>query len=272
MKKALLGAAALLALTGTASAADFKRPVYKAPPPVPAAVLDWTGFYVGLNAGYSFGRATNTNFSGTASAVDLGTRVDGWLGGIQAGFNWQLGSSWLIGLEADFQITGERASRNVDGGTTQVTVLGGDFNLVSQLSATNSYSLPWFSTFRGRLGVLADPSFLLYATGGLAVGQVKYATQNFVTAQLFGPGATGTIPEGPAVTVAGTAYAEQQMRIGWTVGAGIEYRLSRNWSGKLEYLFVDLGRGTYFSGVAGTQTDLRFTDHIARVGLNYAFD
>ena len=270
MKKVLLGAVALLVFGAAASAADFKRPVYKAPP-APPPPASWTGLYFGLNGGYSFGHASNTIFAGTASAVDVNTRVDGWVAGAQAGYNWQIDRSFLIGLEADFQATGERATRTVDGGTTRVTVLGGDFNLVSQLSATNSYSLPWFSTFRGRLGVLADPSVLLYATGGLAVGQVKYATQNFVTAQLFGPGATGTIPEGPAVTAAGTAYAEQQTRLGWTAGAGIEYRLSPNWSGKLEYLYVDLGRGTYFNGVAGTQTELKFHDHIARAGINYAF-
>ena len=272
MKKAILGAIALLAIGGSASAADFKRPVYKAPPPAPAPVLNWNGFYFGANAGYSFGRASHAVFAGTVSAADVGTNVNGWLGGVQAGYNWQIDRSWLIGFEADIQVTGERAARNVDGGTTRTTVLGGDFNLVSQLSATNHYSLPWFSTFRGRLGVLADPSFLLYATGGLAVGEVKYATQNFVTAQLFGPGATGAIPDGPAVTTAGTAFSETQTRLGWTAGAGIEFKFSRNWSGKLEYLYVDLGRATYFSGVAGTQSEVRFVDHVARVGINYALD
>ena len=89
---------------------------------------------------------------------------------------------------------------------------------------------------------------------------------------MFGPGATGTIPEGAPFTVAGTAYSARQTRLGWTAGAGVELKFNRNWSGKLEYLYVDLGRSTYLSGIAGTQTELHFADHVARLGINYAFD
>jgi outer membrane immunogenic protein len=272
MRKTILSAVALIALGGAAGAADYRRPVYKAPPAPPPPMLTWNGFYFGANAGYSFGRADNTVFAGTASAVDVSTDVNGWLAGVQAGYNWQPSANWLFGLEADFQITGERASRTVDGGVTRIVLPGGDFNLVSLLAATNSYSLPWFATFRGRLGIVADPSLLLYATGGLAVGEVKYTTRNFVASQIFGPGATGTIPDGPPAIAAGAEFAEHQTRLGWTVGAGAEFKFSQNWSGKLEYLYVDLGRGTYLSGTAGAQTDLRFRDHIARAGINYAFD
>jgi outer membrane immunogenic protein len=252
MRKTILGTVAILAIGGAAHAADYKRPVLKAPPIAPAPVLSWTGFYAGLNGGYSFGHARSTVFSGTASEVDVST-------------------TWLLGVEADFQITGERAGLGVNGGSTRTTVLGGDFNLVTSLAAANSYSMPWFGTFRGRLGVVADPAILLYATGGLAVADVKYSTQSFLTGQLFGPGATGTIPAGPAVTVAGTEFSEKQTRVGFTVGAGVEYKVTQSWSGKLEYLYVDLGRSSYFSGIAGTQTDVRFRDHVARAGINYAF-
>jgi outer membrane immunogenic protein len=269
MRKTIL-AVAILAIGGTAQAADYRRPVLKAPP-APPPVMDWTGFYVGLNGGYSFGQARSTAFAGTAGEVDVSRRVNGWLGGAQAGYNWQVSPSWLLGVEADLQITGERAGIGVSGGSTRVTVPGGDFNLVTTLSAANSYSMPWFGTFRGRVGVVADPTILLYATGGLAIADIKYATQNYITGQLFGPGATGTIPDGPAVTVAGTAFSEKQTRVGFTLGGGVEYKLSRNWSGKLEYLYLDFGRSTYFSGIAGTQTEVRFRDHVARAGLNYAF-
>jgi outer membrane immunogenic protein len=271
MRKTILGTVAILAISGAAQAADYKRPVLKAPPLPPAPMLSWTGFYAGLNGGYSFGQARSTAFSGTAGEVEVSKRVDGWLAGVQAGYNWQVSTSWLLGVEADIQATGERSGLGVSGGSTRTTVLGGDFNLVTALAAANSYGMPWFGTFRGRLGVIAAPTVLLYATGGLAVADVKYSTQNYITAQLFGPGATGTIPEGPAVTVAGTAFSEKQTRVGWTVGGGVEYKLTQNWSGKLEYLYMDLGRSTYFSGIAGTQTDVRFRDHIARAGINYAF-
>lgn len=271
MRKAILGTVAMLAISGAAQAADFKRPVLKAPPLPPAPMMHWTGFYGGLNGGYSFGQARSTAFAGTVSEVEVSKRVDGWLAGVQAGYNWQVSTSWLLGVEADFQVTGERSGLGVSGGSTRITVPGGDFNLVTTLAAANSYSMPWFGTFRGRVGVLADPAILLYATGGLAVADVKYSTQNYLTGQLFGPGATGTTPDGPAVTIAGTAFSEKQTRVGWTVGGGVEYKFAQNWSGKFEYLYMDLGRSTYFSGVAGTQTEVRFRDHIARAGINYQF-
>src|SRR4051794_35427886 len=124
MRKTILTAVTILAIGGCASAADYKRPVYKAPPPPPPPGLGWNGFYLGANAGYSFGRTSNTVFAGTLGAVDIGTNVNGWLVGVQVGYNWQIDRNWLFGFEADFQGTGQRASRIVDGGTTRATVFG----------------------------------------------------------------------------------------------------------------------------------------------------
>ena len=99
---------------------------------------------------------------------------------------------------------------------------------------------------------------------------MKFSTQATLTAQLFGPGSTGTTPVGLPVTVTGPIFSDSQTRVGWTAGAGLEKKFTRNWSGKLEYLYVDLGTKTYFGGTVNAP-DVRFRDHIFRGGINYQF-
>jgi outer membrane immunogenic protein len=124
--------------------------------------------------------------------------------------------------------------------------------------------------FRGRAGVLADPQTLLYATGGLAVGEFKYSAQTTTSIQVFGLGIGGTTPNGPPLVLASAAASSSDTRVGWTVGAGVERKFSPNWSGRLEYLYLDFGSKTYFAGTAN-QADLSFHDHILRAGINYEF-
>src|SRR5262245_55037022 len=114
MKKTLFAAVAAFAFAGgSALAADLpaKAPTYKAPPPV---YYNWTGFYIGGNAGYSWGHSPTTEtltdliFGGTNTQSET-LKPKGGLGGIQAGFNWQSPSSiWVLGVEADIQATGQR--------------------------------------------------------------------------------------------------------------------------------------------------------------------
>jgi outer membrane immunogenic protein len=270
MKRIFIGiAAAASLLTTSAFAADLAaRPYTKAPLPVAAPVYAWTGFYVGLNGGYSWGRTDTTLFAGTALATPLRQDVNGGLFGGQIGYNWQVDPRWVLGLEADGQWTDQHSSRNDFLGTTSLVLAGGDFHIVTTTSAADEWRLPWFATFRGRVGFLADPTLLLYGTGGLAVGEVKFSTQTTVTSQLF-LGSTSTTPAGPPVTTVAAA-SESQTRVGWTLGAGLEKKFTPNWSVKLEYLYIDFGTKTYFGGTAN-QADVRFHDHIFRAGFNYAF-
>ena len=275
MKRIFIGIAAVASLLSTSVfAADLAaRPYTKAPVLVDPG-YNWTGFYVGLNGGYSWGKAKETAtigppFPATAVAT-VNQNVNGGVFGGQIGYNWQVNPKWVLGLEADGQWTGERGRSNDFFGSIRQTLPGGDFNVVTSASASNETKLPWFATFRGRAGFLADPSLLLYATGGLAVGEVKFTTQPTVTAQLFGPGSTGTTPVGLPVTVVGPALSDSQTRVGWTVGAGLEKKFNPNWSAKLEYLYVDLGTKTYFGGT-GNDIDVSFRDHIVRGGINYQF-
>jgi len=275
MKRILIASAAIASLftTGAVAADLAPRPYTKAPVIVDPG-YNWTGFYVGLNGGYSWGRARETATIGppfpAAAVATLSQNVNGGLFGGQIGYNWQVNPKWVLGLEADGQWTNERGRSNDFLGSIRLPTPGNDFNILTTASISNETKLPWFATFRGRAGFLADPSLLLYGTGGLAVGEVKFSTQATVTAQLFGPGSTGTTPAGPLVTLVGPVLSDSQTRVGWTAGAGLEKKFNQNWSAKLEYLYVDLGTKTYFGGTANA-IDVSFHDHIVRAGINYQF-
>jgi outer membrane immunogenic protein len=277
MKRLLIGTAISLAMVASAAAADM--PVYKKAPVIP--VYSWTGFYIGGNVGYSWGPWDSTNPAGIANfpgpASTASPKVTGWLGGLQAGQNWQQGNT-VLGLEGDIQITGERAS-NDGGSSTSVLVpfnpngfgLGGNpgcrvagCTLATSNIVSNSWKLPWFSTFRGRLGMTADPTLLLYVTGGLAVGAAEYANATMISTT-FTRNDTGAVIT--ATTGTNSALSERVTRAGIAVGGGIEKAFDRNWSAKAEYIYLDFGTHTFLAGT-GFDTSVRLRDHIARIGIN----
>ena len=133
MKKsaALIAVVILSAVTG-ASAADMPRSAYSAP--APYAVYSWIGPYLGFNLGYQWGSATNS-----------GARPSGLMGGIEGGYNWQIGQ-FVFGAETDLQISD-----------------------ADDTFAAWKFSNPWFGTLRAR-GGYAMNNVLLYATFGLAYG------------------------------------------------------------------------------------------------------
>jgi outer membrane immunogenic protein len=256
-------ATATLAAASTAFAADIARPVYKAPPMV-APVYDWTGFYIGVNAGYTWstnnglsyaGTDTGAGGFGTALALGLlpntGLKNDGFIGGGQIGYNWQSGV-WVFGWEADFQW--------VNGGDNITTTRSTAVFL--PLTSTISRDLEWFGTVRGRVGVLVAPTLLAYATGGLAYGNTS------LTTTFAGP--TFVPPLFTSINSSGTST-------GWTVGGGLEWALGNGWSVKGEYLYYDLGSEntfaayTYGANNSTLTTSIDNTGHIVRAGLNYKF-
>ncbi|WP_377829783.1 outer membrane protein [Bradyrhizobium lupini] len=243
-------------------AADLAAKPYVKAPPIVDPGYNWTGFYAGLNGGYSWGRANESGLIGApfVGAATVKQNVDGGLGGAQVGYNWQVDRKWVVGVEADIQGTGERGRSNNVLGTLRIGPFG-----VTASSATST-DFPWFATFRARGGFLIDPSLLLYATGGLAVGEVKFASTPTLSIQLF----DGNTPIGALVSFTGPTASERQTRVGWTLGAGLEKKFTPNWSAKLEYLYLDLGTKTFFSGT-GNDIDVRFRDHILRAGINYQF-
>ncbi len=270
MKKLLLSAAALALSATVAAAADLpyrKAPVF-VPPPPPL----WTGFYVGLNAGYTWSEsnsftlpATDTGLLGFGYGEMLGAipntqqiSNNGFIGGGQIGYNYQFNDKFLVGLEAD--IAGIAGSS----GNTSYFWPGSATWAPTGINQTSG--LDYLGTVRGRVGYLFTPTFLLYATGGLAYGQANLS----LTA--YGP--TWATPMFGAQTFSDT-------RVGWTVGGGVEWMFMPHWSAKLEYLYYDLGSAQtpaiiYAYGAASNISSIaaqhRFDGNVVRVGVNYHFN
>jgi len=296
MFKTLTSAAALaLALSvGSAFAADL--PSYKSPPPPPPPM--WTGFYIGVNAGGTFGGSKSVNvasFPGPCTAAvpacaavpnssvvmaALATFTlpvggnGGFIGGGQIGYNWQFGANFVAGVEADIQgVAGARGAGLFASAAAWPPFPGFPFTQF----ATSSRSLDYLGTVRGRLGFLLTPALLVYGTGGLAYGGVTASTS-----------ITQANPASGAAIVQpwfGTG-AFSDTRVGWTAGGGLEYLFWQKWSAKVEYLYYDLGNVTFNvsplvvvvtatganGGSAFPQARTRFNGHIVRAGLNYHFN
>ncbi len=273
MKK-LATAIAAIALIGTpAFAADI---AVKAPPPAPAPVNSWTGWYVGANVGASFGRTeTDYNVAPITTPSIPGfvgsaiTEPFGIIGGGQIGYNWQFSPTLVAGIEADFQGADERESITL----TQpfsFPIIG----IVPPQSVTGTTTInydakiDWLGTARARIGYLwREGAVLTYLTGGLAYGKVD----------IQGTGGTSGIGGFSPFSIT-HPFGHSQVNTGWTVGFGTEGKLLiPGWTYKIEYLYVDLGsldvNDPFVLGVTGIQIDTHthFTDNIVRVGLNYQF-
>lgn len=294
MKKIALSVAALALTAGSALAADLpsrKGPPVLPPPPPPPPI--WTGFYVGLNAGYTWSNS-NTVTVGTAplwanplltpfgvsqfnnvafggSGV-LSASNDGFIGGGQVGYNWQFYNNFVVGIEADIQ--GIAGSGNGATLSTAAPTTAAGINSYTALSVSSR--LDYLGTVRGRLGWLFTPTLMVYGTGGLAYGGVTSNAQAFFAPQT--PLVVDVLPYASA-----GAYSDT--RVGWTAGGGVEWMFWPNWSAKVEYLYYDLGTVNYSGGfntastIGGipvwshaTQVSQRFDGHIVRAGLNYHFN
>src|SRR2546421_9628402 len=108
----LLVLAGLTVFSGAAMAADISRPVYKAPPAGALPVTyDWTGFYVGGHVGYGWAQK---EWQDSFGLFNVSNTPNGFLGGGQAGFNYQIGQ-FVLGAEGDFSWTGINGGRTVLG-------------------------------------------------------------------------------------------------------------------------------------------------------------
>lgn len=239
----------LIAASGSipliANAADLYRtpppsPNYSAPVAVPSD--SWAGFYVGLNGGYGWSSTGSViDYNGGFLGSDSSGRAlpNGGFGGAQVGYNFQSGR-FVYGIEADFQ--------------------GGDLSdrIAGTTAAGNAFSdrerVDWFGTARGRLGYSFGRT-LFYATGGFAYGDVRQRAL-----------VTGV----DTVSLGGN-----NVQTGFTVGGGLEYKISPNWSLKAEYQYIDLGseklNGFDSTGAAIGTNNIDTNFHTVRVGVNYRF-
>jgi outer membrane immunogenic protein len=236
LKKLLIAGIAAVAFCGApALAADIptKAPAYKAALP-PAPTFNWTGFYVGVNAGGNWGTAnTSTTVGESATGTFYGPVVRaaingvitaprsfdtaGFTGGIHGGYNWQLGNL-LAGIELDveyFRSTGSNTVSGAYAGPATATV-------------SSSISTDWLFTARPRLGVLSN-NWLFYGTGGLAVTRIK-ASWNFADSGQIGPASATS----ESASVSST-------KAGWVIGGGIETALPGKILLGAEYLYVQFG-------------------------------
>ncbi len=263
MKKAsvvLLAAVLVAAFAGLAAAA-------------PASV-NWTGFYLGANAGYGWGNG-DIKISGEYEDESFSEKIkiapDGIIGGFQAGYNSRT-DSFIIGVETDFQFSDMNGSKTVSF----------EPDPYSYVEGRVSQSTDWFGTLRLRAGVLANPSTLLYATGGFAYGRVKYGVSgSYYYDGYFSPvSATEGNDNGYSISV-----SDGKTKTGWTVGGGIEHAFDKNWSIKAEYLYYKLGSRVFSDSDLYSDSEIQSADSsadyiqakwgasagIARIGFNYRF-
>jgi outer membrane immunogenic protein len=282
MKKLMPMAAAFVAIgAAPALAADLPaRTFTKAPAPIVDPTYNWSGFYAGANVGGDWigsDHAVLTLPPGPPQAflpfladgtiaTNYGTTGAGVIGGVQAGYNWQM-QSLVLGLEADF------SASSLNRAQTQNTIFpaAGVPVILVPFSTVYSTRVDYLGTVRGRLGGLVTPTLLAYATGGFAYGSVSHS---FSQSSGFGLGGPTLFNES-----FGTV---KNVDAGWTVGAGLEWALGNNFTVRGEYLYVNL-RGDSFTTTSnnancGGVNVCSFTLspgnlglNIVRAGINYKF-
>jgi outer membrane immunogenic protein len=233
IKNIIISAVTALVLAPTAvSAADL--PV-KAPP-VPIAIYDWTGFYIGVAGGGSLGTSTHID-AATGLGDTLGYNVRGGLVGGTLGYNWQV-SNFVFGFEGDASWVGEYGSHPDDG-------LAGNPAFASFTKET------WVATARGRAGYAVD-NLLFYGTGGYAAAGVEAGVKDANTGALLAS-ATST-------------------RSGWAAGGGLEWGFAPNWSAKFEWVYMKFESAAFNTLAAeGPRSSVPFDDNVVRAGINYRF-
>lgn len=259
----------LVALTGTSGAPAAQAPItferrigqslhlakagvnYRfgsAPASAPAFAradgYDWSGFYLGAQAGYGWGRKHWLSFD-----PDRSFDVSGWLGGGQIGFNAQSGRV-VLGVEAEGLWT------NIDGNSS-FDIFTTSFTLASRVR--------WIGMVTGRLGVAHWDRWLPYLKAGVAFAEERH-DDSFVA---------------PGFSVSTVGAPGKQMRNGWIIGAGTEYAFVGNWSVRAEYNYINFGTRTdemiAIQNVAGVLQNVGRTHeieqdlHVVKFGLNYRF-
>lgn len=263
MRKTIIAAAALAAFLVPAAAADL---VTKSQPVVYQSAPTWAGFYVGAQAAY--GRSVdNVSIMGTntigAAVVGTGAipgslepNADGWLAGLHAGYNWQVGVI-VYGVEAAFDFSG------VDGSASHV-LSAAPLGLPVSLTTTATTELDWLATVTARVGTVIGDRLLVFGRGGLAYGNVGFSVTNTLSAPApFGRTIGGSVSD---------------TRFGWTVGAGAEYAITRNMTARVTYDYVDLGSETVTYGTSfgpgapvNFSANADFTFHKVGGGVSWRF-
>ncbi|QGM46294.1 outer membrane protein [Methylocystis heyeri] len=246
--------------------------IFKGPKTAPDAPprSPWTGAHVGVSAGFTTSADNNSDFiyggsggyaalygsGGLPSNVSLNSR--GFIGGVQFGYDRVFCDKYLAGIEADLS--------GITSGAANWAAWSGNPLTYTQAGR----NVPYLGTARGRAGYLVTPAILAYATGGLAWGETD------LRATYFSPSLRPVLYQG------GSWLGYDDMRLGWTAGAGVEWLVLPRVSVKGEYLYYDLGTANtanvgalYYankSGLSGVMHTGTFDGHVFRLGVNYHFN
>jgi outer membrane immunogenic protein len=288
----VVGVSSVLVAAPLAAASAADMPL-KAPP-APASA-SWTGFYIGGDVGGAWADRSATYaandpttpflLSGTLPGI-VGEQplfpnsfnMSGVTGGIDAGYNWQVGRSWLLGVEADFSGANLRGTGS---STSFIQQLPGA--MITQ-TVTEQQTIDWYGTLRGRLGFLPSDNVLLFATGGLAYGRVAESGNYSTLGPVAGLPFNATIsPFSFSCTTNSVCFSgsSSSVKTGWTLGGGVEWRVWGAWSLKAEYQYVNLGNdalrltanATMPAGPNPSSFNATFRDdfNAVRAGVNYHF-
>ena len=320
MKKILLSTISLATFVATSAFSADLPSIKSALVSTPAPM--WTGFYAGLNSGYNFGTNNNSYTMGFGpdvfSAIDGGNggpisfsyvlngvglaqtgiasnNQNGFIGGGQVGYNYQLQQKYVVGVEADIQGAGISGSGGFTGaGANSTTVDGINYSANSAGQTSISSSVNWLGTVRGRLGYLLTPSLLIYGTGGLSYGGVEAALSSNVYTNYIGS-KNANLPFQGSQTYIGNSTMLQTL-VGWNAGGGLEWMFMPNWSLKGEAIYWNLGnvnlnttsiagaggswyyyipdqqRGLLPNQVCSSTSSINYQGIIARAGVNYHFN
>lgn len=273
LRTGLLGVAAWAAVAGIGSSGAAHADGFTPPRPRPAVAesWNWTGVYFGLGAGVAM---MNPELNATGSrqadigvcnpATCAGTFVPlvglrhsqnagmdglgdyGGLATVQLGYDIQMGRSFVGGLFVDFDWNFDMASKFNNASNTNLTILGGLLNLpLSTQTLSGRVESEYSFSVGGRLGFLNTPQTLIYALAAYTHMKVK-ADVNYGVADVL-----GFIPAINAPTAISVRHSDSLH--GFTIGAGIETKLSQNWSAKLEYRYTHLEDEEAFASLTRLQ-------------------
>lgn len=240
-----------------------------------SCLVDWSGLYWGANAGCVWGSSdvklhipfsflpssyfVTSDFAQVESAGSVHLNPKGFSGGLQAGYNKNFCSLWLLGIETDFGTMLLRKSHTVSAEYISAPP--------TRFTVTQKVETNWLYTLRMRLGYTYK-KWLAFVTGGGAWTEVKYKQTFFDNFNSI------FIPTFPS---ASEQIQKSQILTGWTLGTGLEYALSSCLSANLTYLYSDFG---HFSSSTElivnpgplhntVENNVSLKTHIVRLGLNW---
>jgi len=256
MKRLATGVIAVALIGTPAFAADMGVPSRSYYPPLPPAIYDWTGIYVGGNIGGGMlvdSVSQNGVSTGGFNLANTGNlRPAGVIGGAQVGANYEF-APWVVGLEGSWTDSAITGNTLIACSACSVTTPPPIIKSIGISQERFTSNPQWFAAATGRFGYAAN-DWLFYAKAGGAWMRVAY------TEDLLTPGG-----------VTATTQIANDNRSGFTVGAGIELGLVENISAKIEYDFYDFGSKNY-NFIAITPVSVNSNLHTIIVGLNYKFN